>query len=55
MTFRSATGSALGCAFADDRKLIVAGDARGHVHFRRFEEPKNKLRFGVGPKRACRE
>jgi WD40 repeat protein len=34
--------AAHGCAFADDGKLIVAGDAAGHVHFLRLEEPKPK-------------
>jgi WD40 repeat protein len=30
------------CAFSDALKLIVAGDAGGHVHFLRFEEPQAK-------------
>jgi WD40 repeat protein len=30
------------CAFSDARKLIVAGDAGGYVHFLRLEEPKSK-------------
>ena len=28
------------CALSDALKLIVAGDAGGHVHFLRIEEPK---------------
>jgi WD40 repeat protein len=32
--------AALCCAFSDTLKLIVAGDAGGHVHFLRLEEPK---------------
>ena len=34
--------SAYCCAFSAARKLIVAGDADGHVHFLRLEEPKAK-------------
>ena len=30
------------CAFSDALKLIVAGDAGGHLHFLRLEEPKAK-------------
>ena len=30
------------CSFADDAKLIVAGDHGGHVHFLRLEGPKPK-------------
>ena len=30
------------CAFSDALKLIVAGDAGGHLHFLRLEEPKPK-------------
>ena len=30
------------CAISDALKLIVAGDAGGHVHFLRLEEPKAK-------------
>ena len=30
------------CAFSDALNLIVAGDAGGHVHFLRLEEPKAK-------------
>ena len=30
------------CAFCDGGKLIVAGDAGGHIHFLRLEEPKAK-------------
>ena len=30
------------CAFSDGGMLIVAGDASGHVHFLRLEEPKAK-------------
>ena len=33
---------ALCCAFSDALKLIVAGDAGGHLHFLRLEEPKPK-------------
>jgi hypothetical protein len=29
-------------AFSDALKLIVAGDAGGHLHFLRLEEPKAK-------------
>ena len=35
-------GAAHCCAFSDALKLIVAGDAGGHVHFLRLEEPKPK-------------
>jgi WD40 repeat protein len=31
------------CAFSHDRKLIVAGDGLGQVHFLRLEEPKSNL------------
>jgi len=31
--------AALWCAFSDALKLVVAGDAGGHVHFLRLEEP----------------
>ena len=34
--------AAHGCAFADDGRLIVGGDAGGHVHFLRLEEPEPK-------------
>ena len=34
--------SARCCAFSDPLKLIVAGDAGGHLHFLRLEEPKAK-------------
>ena len=30
------------CAYSDALKLIVAGDAGGHLHFLRLEEPKPK-------------
>ena len=30
------------CAFSDALNLIVAGDAGGHLHFLRLEEPKPK-------------
>jgi len=30
------------CAFSDALKLIVAGDAGGHLHFLQLEEPKPK-------------
>ncbi len=30
------------CAFSEALKLIVAGDAGGHLHFLRLEEPKPK-------------
>ncbi len=30
------------CAFSDTLKLIVAGDAGGHLHFLRLEEPKER-------------
>jgi len=30
------------CAFSDALSLIVAGDAGGHLHFLRLEEPKAK-------------
>jgi len=30
------------CAFSHDRRLIVAGDRLGQVHFLRLEEPKSK-------------
>ena len=33
---------ALCCTLDGDYKLIVAGDAGGHVHFLRLEEPKAK-------------
>jgi len=33
-------GAAKCCAFSNANKLIVAGDAGGHVHFLRLEEPK---------------
>jgi len=33
-------GAAFCCAFSDALKLIVAGDAGGHVHFLQLEEPK---------------
>jgi WD40 repeat protein len=35
-------GAARCCAYSDVLKLIVAGDAGGHVHFLRLEEPKAK-------------
>jgi WD40 repeat protein len=35
-------GAAHCCAFSDALKLIVAGDAGGHVHFLRLEEPKSR-------------
>ena len=31
------------CAYSDALKLIVAGDAGGHLHFLRLEEPKPKI------------
>ena len=31
---------ALCCAFSDALQLIVAGDAGGHLHFLRLEEPE---------------
>ena len=34
--------AALCCAYSGAIKLIVAGDAVGHVHFLRLEEPKAK-------------
>jgi WD40 repeat protein len=34
--------TALRCAYSDTLKLIVAGDAGGHLHFLRLEEPKAK-------------
>src|SRR5271157_5808756 len=34
--------SALCCAYSDALNLIVAGDAGGHLHFLRLEEPKPK-------------
>jgi WD40 repeat protein len=37
------------CAFSDALKLIVVGDAGGHVHFLRLEEPKTKTE-----RRECR-
>jgi WD40 repeat protein len=30
------------CAYSDALKLIVAGDAGGHLHFLRLEEPTAK-------------
>jgi WD40 repeat protein len=30
------------CAFSEARRLILAGDFAGHLHFLRFEEPKGK-------------
>jgi len=35
-------GAALCCAFSDALQLIVAGDAGGHLHFLRLEEPNPK-------------
>ena len=35
-------GAARCCAFSEAHKLIVAGDAGGHLHFLRLEEPKVK-------------
>jgi hypothetical protein len=34
--------TALCCAFSDALRLIIAGDAGGHLHFLRLEEPKPK-------------
>ena len=36
-------GAALCCAYSDVLKLIVAGDAGGHLHFIRLEEPKPRM------------
>jgi WD40 repeat protein len=33
-------GAGLCCAFSDPLKLILAGDAGGHVYFLHLEEPK---------------
>ena len=33
----------LSCAYSDALDLIVAGDAGGHVHFLRLEEPKHNF------------
>ena len=38
-TFDSA---AMCCTLSDAHKLIIVGDAGGHVHFLRLEEPKNQ-------------
>jgi len=35
-------GAALCCAYCDALKLIVAGDAGGHLHFLRLIEPQPK-------------
>ena len=35
-------GQASCCAFSKALKLIIAGDAGGHVHFLHLEEPKSK-------------
>ena len=44
-------GAAHCCAFSEALKLIVAGDAGGHVHFLRLEESKTHQTDTLNPRR----